>query len=85
MNQLNKTQPNPLNNNPLPFTTPIFLREIEGFIKTTVMATLAAPTYTPKNFSQQFEIRVTSKIAPAAKRIYIYSTETKSWFYIALN
>jgi hypothetical protein len=85
MSQPNKPQFNPLNNNPLQKTEPILLRNIEGYIKTTVINPVVAPTYTPKNLNLQFEIRMDLATAPTVKRLYIYSFETKIWSYITLT
>lgn len=85
MSQPNKEQFNPLSKAPLPEKKPIFLRSIEGFIKTTIINPVVAPTYFPKNFNLQFEIRMNTAVAPTTKRLYIYSPETKIWSYITLT
>lgn len=85
MNQLNKPQFTPLNNDPLPVSTPTLLRNIEDFIKTVVINPVVAPAFTPKNFNNQFQIRMDLKTAPTVKRLYIYSFETKIWSYITLT
>lgn len=85
MNQLNKKQNNTFPINILSEKKPIFLRNIEGYIKTTIIDPVVAPTYTPKNLSQQFEIRMNTVVTPTTKRLYIYSAETKIWSYITLT
>ena len=85
MSPLNKEQFNPLNPEKLPTFSPIFLRNIEGFIRTVVINPVIAPTFTPKNFEHQFEIRMDLKTSPTVKRLYIYSFETKIWSYITLT
>lgn len=61
------------------------LRDIEGFIRTVVQNPIVDPTHTPKNFNQQFEIRIDLTSFPVDKRLYIYSFETKLWSYIILS
>ena len=85
MNQPNKEKFNPLTPTPLPVKDPILFRSIEGYIKTVIINPVVAPTFTPKNLSQQCEIRMNAATAPTTKRIYIYSFETKIWSYITLT
>lgn len=85
MNQPNKEQFNPLKKAPLPESTKLFFRDMDGFIPTVIINPVVAPTFTPKSVSQQLQIRMNAATAPTTKRLYIYSGETKIWSYITLT
>lgn len=57
------------------------LFNIEGLIKTVT----AIPTGAPTKLINQIVMYFDSLTAPTVKRLYIYSKDTKAWYYIALT
>lgn len=54
---------------------------LQGFMRTTT----TTPTAAPKTLADALVIYVDSLSSPTTKRLYIYSVEADSWFYVALT
>lgn len=50
-----------------------------------LVTTTNTPTRAPRKMSESMKIYVNSIATPTVKRLYVYSKECDTWFYVALT